>query len=103
MRLFHVLCQPPACDRAPRLLARESSDPNGSRRRLRRLGCLLHPGLLICVCVVLSACQNTRDRERCLSYGFDDRTSDFSRCLQRFDIERDRRDYRSRDGEEYEE
>lgn len=40
---------------------------------------------VVCIGVVLSACQNTRDRERCLSYGFIDGTSSFSRCLQRFD------------------
>lgn len=99
MRLFYVSCQRPSCDRA----SREPGDPDGSRQRLRRPGCLRHPGLLICIGLVLSGCQNSRDHERCLSYGFDDGTSAFSRCLQRFDIERDRRDYRSRDGEEYEE
>lgn len=56
----------------------------------------------ICIGIILSACQNTRDRERCLSYGFDDGTPGYSQCLQRFDIERDRRDYRSLDGERYE-
>lgn len=57
---------------------------------------------VLCIGVILSACQNTRDRERCLSYGFNDDTPDFSRCLQRFDIERDRSDYRSLDYERYE-
>ncbi|CAM5775120.1 hypothetical protein MAMO4S_04837 [Mesorhizobium amorphae] len=55
--------------------------------------------LVVFIGVLLSACQNTRDRERCQSYGFDDGTPDFSRCLQRFDIERDRRDHRRLDGE----
>lgn len=57
---------------------------------------------VVCIGVVLSACQNTRDRERCLSYGFIDGTSSFSRCLQRFDLERDRRGERPFDDDRYE-
>lgn len=57
---------------------------------------------VVCIAVVLSGCQNTRDRERCLSYGFIDGTPSFSRCLQRFDLDRDRRGDRPFDDERYE-